>query len=391
MIEFARTHIIGRSAGHSAVKAAAYRSGTRQHDQRIGLVADYTHRVDEVVHSDILLPAGAPEMLHDRSILWNEIELAEDKSTRRATAQLAKDHIIALPRELSLNQQVKIASDFAHTFVDQGVGVDLNVHMHSEGNPHAHLMTTTRVIDETGIGGKARHLNGSFIGGSKLPEAQQLRHRWADFQNQWCVDRDIDLLVTNNDGQWQAQSHHGPKAHMVEVDNPIPSRESVQSELAEAIQKDVEVVVDRVVKKKAVFTAHDLYRELHQHIDKTDLYDSTKAVLDVYLKDAAQDDSEKNLVLLGDEVDGKKYYTTRNTLDTEMDLVRMATTLFEESRFHDRINPRTRESVISKEFDFLSEEQSAAVDHITGSERLSVVVGFAGAGKSTMLKAAKRC
>ena len=34
-IEFARTHIIGRAKGHTAVKAAAYRSGTRLHDARI--------------------------------------------------------------------------------------------------------------------------------------------------------------------------------------------------------------------------------------------------------------------------------------------------------------------------------------------------------------------
>jgi len=34
MIEFTRTHIIGRSAGHSSVKAAAYRSGIHQYDER---------------------------------------------------------------------------------------------------------------------------------------------------------------------------------------------------------------------------------------------------------------------------------------------------------------------------------------------------------------------
>ena len=108
MIEFARTHIIGRAAGHSAVKAAAYRSGTKQKDEWNGLTADYGFRAAEVAHSEILLPDGAPVELADRNTLWNEIQFAEDKSTRRSTAQLAKDHIIALPRELSLNQQIEL-------------------------------------------------------------------------------------------------------------------------------------------------------------------------------------------------------------------------------------------------------------------------------------------
>ena len=71
MIEFARTHIIGRAAGHSAVKAAAYRSGTKQNDEWNGLTADYGFRAAEVAHSEILLPDGAPVELADRNTLWN--------------------------------------------------------------------------------------------------------------------------------------------------------------------------------------------------------------------------------------------------------------------------------------------------------------------------------
>ena len=37
----------------------------------------------------------------------------------------------------------------------------------------------------------------------------------------------------------------------------------------------------------------------------------------------------------------------------------------------------------------LSDEQRAAIAHITGPERIAAVVGFAGAGKSTMLLAAR--
>lgn len=382
MIEFARTHIIGRSAGHSAVRAAAYRSGSRQYDQRNGLSLDYSRRASAVAHSEVMLPEDAPSQLRDRSVLWNEIEFCEDRSNRRASAQLAKDHIIALPRELSLNQQVELARDFAQTYVDQGVGVDLNVHLHSQDNPHAHLMVTTRTIDQYGIGAKARHLNGRFSGGKKLVEAEQLRHRWARFQNEWCKDRDIDLLVTNNDGQWQPELHNGPKTHMAVLDTPLPSRTEVATDRAEAIQTDPSSLIDRVAKQKAVFTAHDLYRELHKHVSDAQQFLTSKAVLDHYLHESGNEKTSSR---------DKQYFTVRSTLETELDIKRMATQLLKPSRTHNKVTELSRRTVIENDFDFLSDEQKAAVEHITGAQRLSVVIGFAGTGKSSMLKAAAQC
>ena len=381
MIEFARTHIIGRAAGHSAVKAAAYRSGTRQKDEWNGLTADYGFRAGEVAHSEILLPDGAPVELQDRNTLWNEIQFAEDKSTRRSTAQLAKDHIIALPRELSLNQQIELARDFAQTIVDQGVAVDLNVHLHSEDNPHAHLMTTTRVIDENGIGGKARHLNGGFANGKKVVEAEQLRHDWARFQNQWCENRGIDLFVTNNDGQWKPELHNGPKSHMSVLDDPVPSREDRELDRVEAIQADVDKLIQRVAKQKAVFTTHDLYRELNKHVTNAEAFSDTKIILDAHLKKSGPGRIGK---------DDKQYFTVRKTLDTELELKNIATELFKPADSHSRVTDDRRDQIIKKDFDFLSDEQKDAVKHVTGAERMSVVIGFAGTGKSTMLKAAAK-
>lgn len=374
--------MIGRSSGHSSVKAAAYRSGTKQYDQRNGLTADYSHRAPQVAHSEILLPDGAPEALQDRSVFWNELEFAEDKHNRRDQAQLAKDHIIALPRELSLEQQIELARDFAQTFVEQGVGVDLNVHLHSEDNPHAHLMTTTRLIDEKGFGAKARHLNGGFVGGKKVVEAEQLRHQWARFQNQWCQDRGIDLLVTNNDGQWQPELHNGPKTHMSVLDDRLPTRAEVEADRAEAIETDPSSLIDRVARQKAVFTAHDLYRELHKHVTDPHKFMNAKAVLDAHLHKSAKANVSTH---------DKQYFTVRTNLDTELELKHIATRLLKPTKKHDSIDDLTRSRIVEKNYSFLSDEQKDAIGHITGSQRLSVVIGFAGTGKSTMLKAAADC
>lgn len=400
-IEFARTHIIGRAKGHTAIKAAAYRSGTRLHDSRIGLTADYSYRASEVAHSDILLPADAPEALRDRSTLWHGIEEAEDKSTRRSTAQIAKDHIIALPRELTLEQQIQLATDFAQSqFVKHGVAVDLNVHLHSTDNPHAHLMTTTRTIDANGIGKKARNLNGGFYNGQRLPEEEQLRHRWANFQNAWAKEQGIDLTVTNNNGEWSAEVHRGPTKHMDAVAKQGETSEQTDlgrvadermSERAKAIFENPRLLVNRVTSKKAFFTKHDLWRELFKHVSDAQDFQAIKAKLeqsdfivplnvDVALADKSTKDRE-----LGAP---QAIFTSQQVLDDELALRGYALKMHREDDHHGKLKAEAVASM-KTDFGFLSEEQKAAVDHVTDDKRVSVVVGFAGAGKSTMLDAAR--
>ena len=65
--------IIKRSAGRSAVAAAAYRSGTKLTNEWDGMTHDYT-RKGGIVHAEIMLPAHAPPEFADRSILWNSVE-----------------------------------------------------------------------------------------------------------------------------------------------------------------------------------------------------------------------------------------------------------------------------------------------------------------------------
>src|SRR3546814_21163029 len=87
--------VIGRSSGRSAVAAAAYRAGERLHDERIDRTHDFTNKAG-VLHSEVMLPRGAPEAFADRATLWNAVEAAE----KRKDAQLAREVEFALPREL---------------------------------------------------------------------------------------------------------------------------------------------------------------------------------------------------------------------------------------------------------------------------------------------------
>lgn len=81
-----RAKVIQRSAGRSAVAAAAYRAAVSLADARTGRTHDYS-RKQHVVSSWITAPTSAPGWTQDRSEVWNRAEAAE----RRKDAALARE------------------------------------------------------------------------------------------------------------------------------------------------------------------------------------------------------------------------------------------------------------------------------------------------------------
>ena len=138
--------IVSRGKGKSAVAAAAYRAGEKLTNEWDGLTHDYT-RKGGVVHSEILLPPQAPPSFSDRSTLWNSVEEAEKSNN----AQLAREVEIALPVELSREEQIRLVREYCSSqFVSKGMCADFNIHDTGGGNPHAHILLTMRPMDERG-------------------------------------------------------------------------------------------------------------------------------------------------------------------------------------------------------------------------------------------------
>lgn len=136
--------IISRGQGRSAVGAAAYRSGEKLYNEYDGIEHDYTKK-GGVVYSEIMLCENAPKEYQDRQTLWNAVEQIEKSSK----AQLAREYEVALPVELLREEQIKLVRDFAkENFVDNGMCVDFSIHDKEDGNPHAHIMLTTRPIEQ---------------------------------------------------------------------------------------------------------------------------------------------------------------------------------------------------------------------------------------------------
>ncbi|OMJ30550.1 hypothetical protein BSZ14_18220 [Sphingomonas sp. Sph1(2015)] len=171
---------VSRSTGRSAVAAVAYRAGVCLENERDGLVHDYTRR-GGVEDAFIVAPEGA-EWAQDRSALWNAAEAAE----KRKDAKVAREYELALPAELDAGQRRDLVRAFAEDIRDRyGVAVDAAIHApHDYGddrNHHAHVMTTTRMVDAEGLGAKTRQLD---VRSTASVEVEAIRERWAGMVNQ---------------------------------------------------------------------------------------------------------------------------------------------------------------------------------------------------------------
>jgi Ti-type conjugative transfer relaxase TraA len=146
-------------------------------------------------------------------------------------------------------------------------------------------------------------------------------------------------------------------------------------------------IPERLTDHQSVFRKRDIARELTRYIDDADDF---QTVLHGVL-------SDKELVRLQEEgsANSQEYFSTASMIRTEREMMDGATALYQ-NKSHG-VHPDFVSKAIAEQnkelkakFDGkLSSEQVTAIKHITGSERLSTLIGYAGAGKSTALKAAR--
>ena len=179
--------IVKRSAGKSAVAAAAYRAGDKLRDELTGLLHNY-NRKSGVDYSMILSPVESG-WISDREKLWNKVEATE----KRYDARLAREVTLAIPHELSRDNQIALVEQYAKiNYVDRGMIADLNLHHLDGDNPHAHVMLTMRElkIDKHGqveFGNKNRDWD------NKAALIEQ-RQSWERLANKYLADAGYDQI-----------------------------------------------------------------------------------------------------------------------------------------------------------------------------------------------------
>ena len=137
---------IGRK-DQSVMAAAAYNAGEKMYSERDHEWKHPHSSPERVVYREVMLPDNAPRAYADTQTLWNAVDAAE----KRVDAQTARRMIIALPKELTYEQNLALIRDYCQReFVSRGMICDLYYHDEHDGNPHVHLLLTLRAMDEHG-------------------------------------------------------------------------------------------------------------------------------------------------------------------------------------------------------------------------------------------------
>ncbi|TPJ81909.1 Ti-type conjugative transfer relaxase TraA [Mesorhizobium sp. B2-5-13] len=409
--------LISRSGGRSAVLSAAYRHCARMEHEAEARTVDYSNKRN-LAHEEFLLPPDAPAwaraLIAERSVagaveaFWNRIEAAE----KRADAQLAKEFIIALPVELAREQNIALMRQFVFEQVLARGQVADWVYHDEPGNPHVHLMTSLRPLAEGGFGPKKVAVIGTdgqpvrtaagkiqyrLWAGEKAEFLQQ-RATWLDLQNQHLAlagleirvdgrsyaERGIDIVPTSHIGvATKAMQRKGGEAGRAIDLERLALHEAKRGVNARRIEARPELVLEMVTNEKSVFDARDVAKVIHRYIDDVDAFQ--RLLLRVLSSpETLRLDVERVDISTGARVPQK--LTTREMVRTESETVNRARYLARASSHG--VREKALVAVFARH-DRLSDEQQAAIEHVAGGARIAAVVGRAGAGKTTMMKAAR--
>lgn len=411
------TKPVSRSSGRSAVASAAYRCAVLLTNQRDGLVHDFT-RKEGVEHKEIVLPDGlSADWALDRSALWNAAEFAE----KRKDARVAREFEIALPRELSPEGRLKAARAFAQDLANRyGAAVDFAIHSPGEHgdirNYHAHVLMTTREVRQAGLGEKTRleHKNARLLANGMATtdmQLQDIRQSWEGIAIRQLQREGLDIRIDHRSHaqrglELSPTGHMGVHASQMERRGMAVERGRLDDKAARRnaalIRQKPEQVLTLISNEKSVFDRHDIARTLHRYIND-DARTFQNAFAAVMASPALVELQAERINPDTDEVSNARY-STREMIDLELAMARSAKRLHQ-AHCH-QVDPRHVERAMERQdrslrktsggmlaasdlSTGLSDEQRHAIKHVTGPEGIAAVVGFAGAGKSTMLAAAR--
>ncbi|MDO3445448.1 Ti-type conjugative transfer relaxase TraA [Agrobacterium sp. V1] len=408
--------IVTRGKGASAVLSAAYRHCAKMEYEREARTVDYT-RKRGLLHEEIAIPADAPlwlrQMIANGSMsvtseaFWNRVEHFE----KRSDAQLAKDVTIALPNELSARQNIELVKDFvARHITNEGMVADWVFH-DAPGNPHIHLMTTLRPLTEDGFGSKkvavvgpdgvpVRNEAGKIIyqlwaGGSE--EFNALRDGWFACQARHLALAGLDVRIDGRSFEKQGIGlvptiHLGVGARAIQrkMDDRaevaalerLTLQEGRRAENARRIERDPGLVLALITREKSVFDERDVARIVHRYIDDASIFQSLIARI-LQSPQTLRLDRERIDLVTGARMPAK--YTTRELVRLEAEMANRAIWLSQRARHG--VRRKVLDATFAK-YERLSAEQKTAIEHVAGKAGIAAVVGRAGAGKTTMMKAA---
>lgn len=218
---------ISKAKNHSVVAKSAYNSGARLVSKLTGAVHDYTSKTKDsilqlkdscgetytkviepnLVHTALITPAIAGNLMVTREGFWNAIEQVET----RKNAQFGTEIDVMFPEGIAAEQRIELVETYSQTLSDRyNVLVDVAIHRpHSHvqhkqdgqvaelttNNHHAHILLSSREIladGEHGYGLSARKNWSQWSTSERLSkglngrgdELKYIRTLWAELANE---------------------------------------------------------------------------------------------------------------------------------------------------------------------------------------------------------------
>ena len=398
------------------VAAAAYRHRAAMYDMAAARTWDYSGAGD-LAHAEIALPEGAPGWVAEPAaamsraslseLLWNAAALAE----QRYDAQTAREITIALPSELTRDQNIALVREWVSgELLTRGFAVDWVYH-DKPGNPHVHVMHTLRPLEATGFGRKTRVVlddTGKTVRGTDgrlvytrfmgtPDDFKALRKSWGDYVNRHYAKaglslridmrsyaaRGIDLLPGRHLGP--ALSALRSRGYPAEALEAFARGEATREAM---LRSNPEIAVDLTAATHATFTRADLAKTIDTFVSSSEAFQAT----------LAGTEASTQLVSLTGSGGSPPLYATQRQIDAETSVIAGVRTLT--GRTHPAPSAgQARNAIAATEAAMsapggvsarLSEQQREAFDALMQPTALTAVVGLAGTGKSTLLAAANR-
>ena len=391
--------MISRTSGKSCVAALAYRTATELQDLRTGETFDYRNK-GFVSHVSILIPEDAPLWIQEiseecktsRQTAIQKISDIFEAAEKRSDSRVYREVEFSLPTELTDAQNIKWAEEFIREVcVKKGMVSISSFHMDfdkttGQAKPHCHALLSTRNLTAEGLS-PVKNLEWD-----RESLVHELREQCASYQNKALrehgfeaqvshlsyKDRDIEIEGEPKLGSAiMDMAKRGLKLDKLDNFNAVKLRNQFR------ILRNPELVFSIITSSHSTFTRHDIARVLNRYIDDAAQFQT--------LHDRLL--GSRNLVPLGVKEGTEQVYTTQEMLKVEMGLVNRAERL--SAQHTHKVNSSVIDQVIEQhnqklsEYGGLSADQDRAIRHMLSSEQIACVVGYAGAGKTTSLEAAR--
>ena len=365
-------------------------SGTRgaNHHAYINREGKYEKRGDLEITSSGNLPSWAKDANH----FWQSADKYE-----RQNGRVYKELEISLPRELNAEQRAELVEQFVQYNCRDFLTYSYAIHnpIASDGmhNPHVHIMFSERRLDhierteETHF--KRYNPKNPENGGARKDRTYtsrsyvfDVRKEWTNHVNDYCAkhnletridhrsykDQGIDLASQNFRAEYLSSHSYAINGNVAEIKRQ--NGETIIERPSEAIKV--------LTANQSVFTQNELDRFLSAHTDGEQQY--LKALESVM--------NSAELAVLHDK--NEAVFSSKEIVNLEHSISVLIYNANEESRhvkpidLTDKLPMNAIEVIADRTF---NDEQHKAFLTLTSSDRISLVNGSAGTGKSYVLSA----